>query len=206
MTEFINYIKEKYNPTGIIVYGSFADGLTNEHSDFDALVITESGTPFHDGSTVNGTQLDVFVYPEYTFDAVSDPSEFIQIYNGRIVLDKNGTATKLYNLINEYIENIPSKTIDEILTDIQWCEKMLLRSQRSDAEGMFRWHWLLIDSLEIFFEIIGKRYIGPKKSLKIMRDLYPDAYTLYEKALKSFTQDSLSAWISYIKELYSTNR
>lgn len=39
--EIIEYLKEKYQPLALIVYGSFADGTNNAHSDFDALVICE---------------------------------------------------------------------------------------------------------------------------------------------------------------------
>ena len=34
------------------------------------------------------------------------------------------------------------------------CKKMLLRTLRSDAEGLYRWHWVLIDSLEIFCDAV----------------------------------------------------
>ena len=45
----VRYLKEKYQPETILVYGSFADGSNNRNSDFDALVITEQGRG-HDSS------------------------------------------------------------------------------------------------------------------------------------------------------------
>ena len=49
MEPIIKYIKEKYCPEAIIVYGSFADGSANENSDFDALIITDN-VKTHDSS------------------------------------------------------------------------------------------------------------------------------------------------------------
>lgn len=39
MEQVLKYIREKYNPLSIILYGSYADGTNNLNSDFDALVI-----------------------------------------------------------------------------------------------------------------------------------------------------------------------
>ena len=44
-------------------------------------------------------------------------------------------------------------------------KRMLLRTMRGDVEGYYRWHWLLCDSLEIYFDIKGIHYYGPKKQL-----------------------------------------
>lgn len=66
MERVIKYIKDKYNPLCIILYGSYADGTNNLNSDFDALVIAADPEQFHDTSFVDGVPLDVFVYPRCT--------------------------------------------------------------------------------------------------------------------------------------------
>ena len=90
----IQYLKDTYHPEGMIAYGSFADGSANEHSDFDALVIGGS-LKKHDSSVIGGTVLDVFVYPAETFQKPYDPEEFVQIFDGSILLDENGLAAAL---------------------------------------------------------------------------------------------------------------
>ncbi|MDU5083361.1 nucleotidyltransferase domain-containing protein [Tissierella carlieri] len=35
--KIITYLNDKYKPHTIMVYGSFADGSNNTHSDYDAL-------------------------------------------------------------------------------------------------------------------------------------------------------------------------
>lgn len=78
---------------------------------------------------------------------------------------------------------------------------MFLRSQRGDAEGLFRRHWLLIDSLEIFCDTAGRLYEGPKKSLLWMERERPEAYALYEEALRSPEDGALERWVAYLESL-----
>ena len=75
MHHIIEYIKQKYDPCSIILYGSYADGTNNLNSDFDALVLSYNYDQFHDTSFVNGVQLDLFVYPVSYFDEARPASE-----------------------------------------------------------------------------------------------------------------------------------
>ena len=62
--------------------------------DFDALIIAGKEKA-HDSSIVDGVVLDVFVYPAETFSADYDPVEFVQVWDGKIVLDEHGIAGQL---------------------------------------------------------------------------------------------------------------
>ena len=66
---------------------------------------------------------------------------------------------------------------------------------------MFRWHWVLIDSLEIFCDVVNHPYFGPKKSLIWMKDNHPDAFKCYEEALNTLNMDNLNEWILCLKDL-----
>lgn len=59
MDEIIQYLKNKYDPITIIIYGSYADGTKNENSDFDALVISKYHENSHDLSVVEGIQTNM---------------------------------------------------------------------------------------------------------------------------------------------------
>lgn len=201
MEQIIEYIKQKYSPLSVIVYGSYAIGTNNLNSDFDALVISQHHSQFHDTSFVNGVQLDVFVYPNSYFDGDYDIADFVRIFDGKIVTDTDGKGQALQSRVLDYMKNRPSKTSEEIRADIDWCVKMFERVKRCDAEGMFRWHWVLTDSLEIFCDAVHHPYLGPKKSLAWMKENYPKAFDCYEKALSDFSIESLSDWISYIKNM-----
>lgn len=198
--KIISYLVKKYNPEAIITYGSYADGSANEYSDFDALIIARSSVK-HDSSIVCNTVLDVFVYSPDVFKTKYNPEEFVQIFDGKIELDKRGNAKNLKDKVLQYIEEKPIKTREEIHQEIEWCKKMLLRTSRGDAEGYFRWHWLLEDSLEIYFDVVKQKYFGPKKALRQMKKHDPKSYEIYENALKNFQQETLSAWIKRLETL-----
>lgn len=199
--KIIHYLKETYHPDAVIVYGSFADASANEHSDFDALVIADHDK-MHDASVIDGIILDAFIYPTDTFRSEYDPKEFVQVCDGKIVLDRDGIAERLQKQVLAYIERIPQKTPAEITQEIEWCEKMILRTERDDAEGYFRWHWVLTDSLEIYCDVIGSFYYGPKKTLRRMEQTDKEAFRIYTEALKEFDRESLSEWVSYLKHIF----
>ncbi len=201
MEQIIDYIKRAYSPLSIIVYGSYANGTNNLNSDFDALVISSEHEQYHDTSFVNGVQLDVFIYPVSYFKGEYDYNDFIQIFDGKVILDSEDVGLTLQKQILTYLHNRPCKTKAEIQANIDWCTKMFERVKRNDAEGMFRWHWVLIDSLEIFCDMMQHPYLGPKKSLNWMRDNFPTAFDHYQKALSVFSMETLENWISYIKRL-----
>lgn len=134
MEKILEYLVEKYQPEGMIVYGSFADGSYNENSDFDVLVIA-SGEKRHDASVVDGTVLDAFVYPPETFAGAFDPADFVQIFDGKIVLDSKGVAAKMKARVLAYLDALPMKAMDEVRQDVAWCRKMQSRTLRGDAEG-----------------------------------------------------------------------
>lgn len=198
--KIVGYLKKTYQPDAVIVYGSFADGSANLNSDFDALIIAGKEKA-HDSSIVDGVVLDVFVYPAETFSTDYDPEEFVQVWDGKIVLDEHGIAGQLKAKVLDYIEHLPKKTVTEVAQEVEWCEKMLLRTMREDVEGYYRWHWVLCDSLEIYFDIKGLHYYGPKKTLRLMEKSDAEAFGLYAKALREFDRESLSAWIDYLKSM-----
>lgn len=191
MEKLISYILQHYDPCSIIVYGSYADGSNGENSDFDALVITKDQECAHDTSFVHGVQMDVFLYPKAVIENQLDLEEVIQIFDGMIVFDTDNVAANLKQRVMEYLNNQPRKTKQQLDEEIAWCRKMQMRTKRMDGEGMFRWHWLLTDSLEIFCDILGRRYMGPKKTLKWMQKEYPQMYQIYQQALFHLDEQAL---------------
>lgn len=199
LEQIIKYIQQKYSPLSVILYGSYANGTNNVNSDFDALVISSHHEQFHDTSFINDIPLDVFVYPVSYFDGKYSCEDFIQILDGRIITDSNNIGRNLLSNVQTFVNDRPCKTDAEMQAGIDWCVKMCERAKRNDTEGMFRWHWVLIDSLEIYCDIMHHPYWGPKKALKWMAENHPSAYSLYEKALSDLHIENLENWIAYIK-------
>ena len=204
LEKIIDYIKQRYNPLSIILYGSYANGTNNLNSDFDALVISFDHEQFHDTSFVDGIQLDLFVYPASYFEGDYDCNDFIQIFDGKIIVDRGGQGKALQAKVQSYLQNRPQISNAEIDASVDWCVKMLARVKRCDAEGMFRWHWVLIDSLEIFCDVMRQPYWGPKKSLKWMEENHPTAFACYQTALTDLSMESLENWILYIMNANGT--
>ena len=204
MEKIIEDIKQRYNPLSIILYGSYANGTNNLNSDFDALVISFDHEQFHDTSFVDGIQLDLFVYPASYFEGDYDCNDFIQIFDGKIIVDHDEQGKALQAKVQSYLQNRPQISNAEIDASVNWCIKMLALVKRCDAEGMFRWHWVLIDSLEIFCDVMRQPYWGPKKSLKWMEENHPTAFACYQTALTDLSMESLENWILYIKNANGT--
>ena len=152
---------------------------------------------------IGGTVLDVFIYPSDRFRAGNDfdPEEFVQIWDGKILLDRDGFAARLQARVREYIDRRPPKTSEEIRQELDWCEKMVARTARGDAEGYYRWHWVLVDSLEIYDDIRGRYHYGPKKALRAMEQSDPEAFRIYERALREPDRERLAEWIGYLKSV-----
>ena len=198
--EIIRYLTDTYQPEAIIVYGSFADGSAGAHSDFDALVIADHEKA-HDASRVGGVTLDVFVEPPDTFRADYDPEAFVQVWDGQIVLDRTGAASRLRQRVLDHIARLPPKSPEAVRQAVGWCEKMAERTGRGDAEGFYRWHWLLSDSLEIWSDAKGLPYFGPKKALRRMEREDPEAFRVYAAALREMSRARLDAWIALLRRL-----
>lgn len=204
METIIRYIQQTYRPLSVILYGSYANETNNLNSDFDALVITSDHEQCHDTSYVDGVPLDVFVYPASYFAEDYRCEDFVQIFDGRILTDTDEIGKRLQDRVRSYLESRPPKTEAELQCEVDWCVKMLERTRRADAEGWYRWHWVLIDSLEIFCDIVHHPYLGPKKSIIWMKEHHPCAFECYQKALAHFSIDTLEAWITYIEHLRSS--
>ncbi len=201
MKKIIDYIKTNYNPIAIIVYGSYHDNTNTFRSDFDALVITNSGRLYHDVSCVDHVKLDVFIYPNAYFHHAFSYDEFVQLYNSSVVFDTDDIGANLKNNVIKYIDAKPYKTKEEIELDIDWCNKMLERSKTNDAEGRYRWHLLLTESLKIFCDIKHQHFFGSKKALQWMEQEHHEAFEYYEKALSNVHFIFLEEWIHYISNI-----
>ena len=200
MDEILAYLKEKHKPIGMIVYGSFADGSNNMNSDFDAFLINKGNETLHDHSFVNGTELDVFIYPKSFFEKEYDINDFLQVWDGKIIIDETGIAHEIKEEACCFIRNYTGKTKEENELSLAWCEKMLLRTTRNDMEGLYRLHWLLVDSLEIYFDLKGLFYFGPKKAIRHLSLTDPESSEVYCRALKEPTEEHVADWVLCLKK------
>lgn len=202
-TQILEYIDSKYKPLCIIVYGSYADGTANAHSDFDCLVVTKENIANpHDTSDVDGIRLDLFAYSGEEITNLSDFSDFVQIFDGRIAKDtEEGLAKWLVEAVRGHVKTKAAKTPPE-KADLQaWMMKMLKRAKNGDIEGLFRHHWLLTDSLEIYCNLRDLFYFGPKKTLEYLGNNDAQGYGLVSKALGAVDYGFLRDWVFYVAKV-----
>ena len=113
----------------------------------------------------------------------------------------HGIGKRLQANVQVYLRNRSVKSREEIQASVDWCVKIFERAKRGDCEGMFRWHWVLIDSLEIFCDIMQHPHFGPKKTLKWMEENHPKSFKCYKKALQNLRMDCLGEWVGHIKNI-----
>lgn len=194
----IKYLVERYNPHTIIMYGSFSNHTNNKNSDFDVLLISDNVQTQHDGTFIDGIELDAFIYSTNDFEKITNVSKFVQAFDGKIILDDKDFGKKLINDIKLYIKQHSVVAPEEKIHLQEWCYKMLTRTKRRDTEGMFRWHWLLHDSLEIYCNMRDMFYFGPKKTLLWIERNDKEGYELVDKALKTLDEVFLKDWIEWV--------
>ena len=200
-TKIINALLQEYAPHSMILYGSYADGTFDQDSDLDALLICDDPPCEKLRDTMFGIRLDVhFVSSEEVLAGV-DPEEYLQVYDGVLVRDEHGAGAKLIESVRAYVASQTPKTREEKALELSWCDKMLKRAQRDDAEGFYRWHWLLTESLMIYCEIKEWFYFGPKKTLKRMQNEDEASYQIYEKALRGMEWEHMQAWVQRLHAL-----
>ncbi len=102
--------------------------------------------------------------------------------------------------IENIFNNGPKKLSNEEKEFLKaWLRKMYLRSNKNDIEGNYRFHWMLKDSLEIFFSLNGLWYLGPKKAFSWLRENDEVAYNLFNNALaKDAKKNNIEELLEYL--------
>lgn len=176
-----DYLKDKYNCHSMILYGSFADNTYTDESDIDVICFSDDIDNQNDTNEICGRLLDAWIY---NTDKIKDYKDIYHINDGIIILDERNLCCDLLDNINKFITEEKKPTLAEITFQKNWLQKMINRAKRGDAEGNFRYHWMLIDSLEIYFSIKGFKYLGPKKSLNLLKSNDENAYRFFSEALE----------------------
>lgn len=173
-------LQEKYNPHTIILYGSRARNDHTPSSDIDVVCFVENTTLIKDARDFEGLYLDAWVYNSDAMSAVTD--ELLRVSDGYCLYDPQGRGNAFLRQVQQRIEQGPKPLSDsEIQHTKQWVCKMLERSRHSDVESCYRRYWLAVDLLQIYFDLRGQWYFGPKKSLAWLKEHNPTGYDLFSQ-------------------------
>ncbi|MDX8342217.1 nucleotidyltransferase domain-containing protein [Rossellomorea sp. YZS02] len=176
------YLMDKYHCHTVILYGSYSRGDFTEESDIDIICFSDTvDDDRNDVEIFEGKPLDVWIYDT---DRMKNPEQFLHVHKGKILIDNKNLAEEFLLSIERILNEGPRKLSDTEKDFLKsWLRKMYLRSCKNDIEGNYRFHWALKDSLEIYFELRGLWYLGPKRSFNWLKDHDERAYDLFEKAL-----------------------
>lgn len=183
-TKIIDYFIRNYNCHSIILYGPYVQGKTKDVTDIDVICFTDQLiSSSNDTKVIGGKQLDAWIYET---KKMRNTDEFLRIKDGKILYDNRKICEKFLIDINTLFKRGPKPLTEQEKRFLQRrIYKMYLRSEKDDIEGKFTYYQLLAKSLEIYFTLKGQWYLGPKQSLKWLRENDREAYELFELVLNS---------------------
>lgn len=194
----ITYLKDKYDPEIIFVYGSRARGNPDPESDVDVMCFSNKPSQKKEARILDGVFLDSWIYDLAELDP--DKENFFCILDGYCALDSEGRGLDFFAKVRAKFAGGPVKSSDEDSEhSILWVRKMLSRVSRGDIEGNYRRQWLLVDLLPIYFQLRSKWYLGSKKSLAWLKENDKTGFDLFDLSLKdSSNLESLSQLAEYV--------
>ncbi len=202
--DITNHIKEKYDCHTILLYGSYVTGDFTDESDIDLIGFTHSTEQHNEVGFFEGKQLDVWIHPASDMER---PGQFLKLNEAEVLLDEQDKAGPFMEKVQRVFEKGPGKlSSDEKDFLRSWLQKMEKRSRKGDIEGNYRFHWMLKDSLEIYFELNDQWYLGPKKSFRWLEQHDPGGYMLIKRMLNEpHIRKYVTEWIDYITSKEGTS-
>jgi hypothetical protein len=163
-----SFIKEKYNPSLLLLYGSFCTGTETYESDIDIIVFSNIKSFIHESSYINGYILDGWIYPE---DDINDLEKYIHILPCKILIDVNNIGNHIISTIEQERKNRTNKIdfTEKRQLDL-WIEKMIKRSESNSIQGFYRYNWLIHDFPELYCKYLGYYFDGPIKTINFIKD------------------------------------
>lgn len=194
--KIIAYLKKRYNPLTIAVYGSFADGTNDEYSDFDCLLIVKKKDRMHDDTIVNGVVMDCFLYSEQEIGQ-EDIETFIPLYDAKLVYDI-GIGQTVQSKVRNYVQSHTVHSPEEKGFLVSWIKKTMKRIEKPDAEGHFRAISFLAESLEDYCILRDQFYFGSKKTICFLQEEDEQGFLLFRKAITIRSNEAIRGWAKYI--------
>ena len=197
----IEELIKKYKCHTIVLYGSRARGDATPKSDYDIMGVKKSGKKLRVAEKMNGSYLDIFIFPEKELEVVDD--NFLYMKGAKIIYQKDNFGTQFLKKLNQALKKkfIPLPN-NEIKARRVWLHKMLERSLLDDIEGLYRRSWLQEALLMDYFNIRKKRYWGSKESFQWLKKNDLKTYRLFEKSLKTPTDyKTLKRLVEQVSEL-----
>lgn len=172
-------LQERFCCDTAILYGSRARDDWDSASDIDVIAFGDARESGHIAHRWEELFLDLFLYPPGT----KPEQDWLRIHDGRVLFQRATEGNEVLKATKDIFLSGPDQmSLSDLKTRRLWLEKMLARAEKGDAEGDYRRHWLLKDVLEMYFTLRGRWFLGPKKSLALLRDQNPAHSDVFQKA------------------------
>lgn len=194
--KIITYLKERYNPLTLAVYGSYTDGTNDEYSDFDCLLIVKSKDRAHDDTIVDGVPLDCFLYSEQEIEQ-ENIETFLPLYEAKLVYD-TGMGQAVQSRVRNYVQSHTVHDPEEKHILVSWIKKTLKRMEKPGEEGHFRAIAFLAESMEDYCFLRDRFYFGSKKTIRYLQEEDEQGFLLFQKAITARSNKAIREWANYI--------
>jgi len=183
----------------VILYGSRARGDADADSDVDLFAVGGDAVDGPRGFDSRLFDFDVWVASEQSIAA--DLDEYLKIEGGVVLRQKDGYGDSLLRAVEARMLKGPGRPTEGERTQKKaWLGRMAARSGRNDEEGRYRLAWLVTELPRVLFELEGLFWLGPKRSLGLLRDRYPTFYGPYSALLAVPTPERALACARIIVE------
>lgn len=193
----IDYLKDKYKPLAIVIYGSFSCGMNDAFSDFDCMIIVDQKDSSHDDTVIDGIPLDCFIFTRKEV-ASENVDTFITVYDGNIVLDTDQIAADLKRRVRNYVAEHSVISDDEKKFIISWIRKTMHRVEKNDDEGNYRALAFLWESITDYFLLRDLFYFGSKKATAYLKENDAVGYQLFHDAITVRTNAVIGEWANHV--------
>ncbi len=171
------FLKTKYEFELLILYGSYANDLSNNESDIDIIGFANIPEFVHESEIINEHMLDAWIYPgKY----IADIDKTIHILPCKVLIDKYGKGNKLLCDIEKERKKrkvvLKGKEKEQMNS---WIAKMIKRARQDGSESDYRYNWLLYDFPELYCNYLGIYYDGPIKTIKNILRLDKEISLIY---------------------------
>lgn len=179
----MNYLGNNH-VLGIIVYGSYVTGYSNEDSDVDVhIIMDDSDKNIYRGvSNSNGFKIEYFekpisdIYLSIENDFVTNNNAYLAIIGlGKIIYDRNGEIEKLkHYILKKYSQPMPALSGDDaiemaVIIDNK-IKKLRAMFENNNPEFVYN-YYLVIEKIRKFYSrLCGCGDIPVEKAFKIYTD------------------------------------
>lgn len=183
LQKWVRELIGKYKCHTVFLYGSHARGDATAKSDYDLMGVCAAGRKRRFANKVDGTYLDVFIYPQSWLKKVGE--EHLYMKEAVVLVQRKNFGTRFLKQLKKAVKKpAPKLSADEFQIRRVWAHKMLERIAVGDIEAHYRRSWLHEALLSDYFALRKKRYWGSKESFSWLKKNDLITYKLFERVLK----------------------